>query len=623
MADGQTDVRGRPKSVKQMVIKHKAHAPGWLKGAATAVIAAHVALIMLAIAKYANMIPVADEWHAAMNSAVAIKVMQGTLTLNDIFANYNGHRLPLTLALTALNTALFRYDPRLEMLVTAALLIGNFSLLALILRQQLGQNAPRLFWSGLIALACMVFTGRWITGWTWAFLNLWQFGIFFTLLGILAADRMKSSGRLALVLTLLCSAAAFSNSSGILAFGVVGLVWWLRGERRWTHWALFAAAAAACFAVVFILPDERYGYNRIMLAPLDNLYFTALHLGAVQITPALLRYGVLETSSKDFALLAFAAGLLFSVLNVRFLLQRVRPAALAAIFAITLWGISFALATSIGRFEVYIENVLHLDYHTPMVMMFWLGAVMLSLLALQKMRKGALRTTNILFVCFVVGAQLIFTALASLYVLLPLFHLDEIVTGPRECPLTVLIGNKNCDFFELFPNEMVHGNALGLAQFRLAVFRDVEQQPVPLALHFLPVLHAAPDFEAPFDSRAIVLNGTAQYVLYQRTARLAQALELPELPDYRFTLRGALSLAPTCAEQRIQARLIVDDGQAQRVAIDQMASVELTPFALDLSDLRGRAFTLLYEVQDAPLSCGHILWANPRIEFSLAKASMR
>jgi hypothetical protein len=137
------------------------------------------------------------------------------------------------------------------------------------------------------------------------------------------------------------------------------------------------------------------------------------------------------------------------------------------------------------------------------------------------------------------------------------------------------------------------------------------------------VLHAAPDFEAPFDSRAIVLNGTAQYVLYQRTARLAQALELPELPDYRFTLRGALSLAPACAEQRIQARLIVDDGQAQRVAIDQMASVELTPFALDLSDLRGRAFTLLYEVQDAPLSCGHILWANPRIEFSLAKASMR
>jgi len=95
-------------------------------------------------------------------------------------------------------------------------------------------------------------------------------------------------------------------------------------------------------------------------------------------------------------------------------------------------------------------------------------------------------------------------------------------------------------------------------------------------------------------------------------------------PDYRFTLRGAMTLEPECADQRIRARLIVDDEQTQRVAIDQMASVELTPFALDLSDLRGQAFTVVYEVQsDAPLSCGHVLWANPRIEFSLAQATMR
>jgi hypothetical protein len=594
------------------------HVPLWLKGAAIATIAAHLVLIGLAIASPAKMTPVADEWHFAMNSAVAVKVAQGTLKLDDLLVNYNGHRLPLTLALTALNAALFNYDPRLEMLVTAVLLAANFSLLALLLKRQLGQGAPRLFWSGLIALACMVFTGRWITGWTWAFLNEWQFGIFFTLLGVLAADKVRSGWRLALLLSFLCSAAALSNGSGILAFGVVGLVWWLRGERSWARWALFAAAAAACLAIVFLLPDERHGYNRITLSPLDNLYFAALHLGAVQVTPAFLRYGVLETSTRDFALLVFAVGLLLSAVNVHFLLRQARPAALASVFAIALWGISFALATSIGRLEAYIENVLHLDYHTPLVMMFWLGAVMLSLLVLQKMPRGALRTANLLFVCAIGGAQLIFTALAALYVFLPLLHLDDIVTGPRECALTALIGNKNCPFFDLFPNEMVRKSALGLAQFRLAAFRDVEQQPVSLALHFLPVLQSSPDFDERVGSHAIVLAGEAQYVLYQRAARLEQAVELPELPDYRFTLRGALTLEPECADQRIRARLIVDNGQTQRVAIDHIASVELTPFALDLSDLRGQAFTLRYEVQsDAPLTCGHILWANPRIEFSL------
>ncbi|PJF33817.1 MAG: hypothetical protein CUN49_17655, partial [Candidatus Thermofonsia Clade 1 bacterium] len=97
-----------------------------------------------------------------------------------------------------------------------------------------------------------------------------------------------------------------------------------------------------------------------------------------------------------------------------------------------------------------------------------------------------------------------------------------------------------------------------------------------------------------------------------------QSLRLPDLPDYRFTLRSALQAQPECAQQQLKARLVVDDGQTQRIAIEQIATAELTPFALDLSDLRGRDFSLLYEIETAePLKCGAVLWANPRIEFSL------
>ncbi len=484
------------------------------------------------------------------------------------------------------------------------------------MKRQLGQETPRLFWLGLIPLAAMVFTGRWLQGWTWGFMNLWQLGILLTLLGVSFADRIKIGWRLAVLLTLFCTLAAFSNSAGILAFGVVGLVWWVRGERHLLRLALFGAAAVFCFIVVFL--SDRHGYTQITLSPFENAYFVALHLGAVQLTPPALRYGVLPPSAKDFALLTFAIGCLFVVINAHFLLRRLHYAKLIMIAALILWGLGFALATSIGRFEVYIDFVLHLDYHTPVAMMFWIGGFILSLCVIQKSR-GLLRTANILFIACVLCAQIVFTLIALLHVVAPLMRLDENVTSPRECPLTALIGNNNCSIFHLIPIEMIHRNALGFAELKIGPFKLVEQQPVLLALHFLPVLHTSKVFNEPErEAKATVLAGTAQYVLFQHTVRLAQSLELPDLPDYHFTLRGALSLEVACAEQSIQARLIVDDGQTQRIAIEQTASTDLVPFAIDLTNLRGRAFTLLYELETPePLSCGHVLWANPRIEFSL------
>ncbi|MCE7947103.1 MAG: hypothetical protein DYG88_06715 [Chloroflexi bacterium CFX4] len=594
----------------------KKHVPLWLKGVVAVVIAAHLALIGAAIAGYASTTPALDEWHERMNSAIALKTAQGSLRLSDIFTNYNGHRLPISFALTALNTVLFRYDPRFEMLLTAALLVVNFSLLALIMNRQLGQGTPRLFWLGLIPLAAMVFTGRWLQGWTWGFMNLWQFGILFTLLGVIFADRVEIGWRLAALLTLVCTLAAFSNSAGILAFGVVGLVWWVRGERHLLRLALFGVAAAFCFIIVFL--SDRHGYAQITLSPFENTYFVALHLGAVQLTPPVLRYGVLPPSAKDFALLTFVVGCFFVAINAHFLLRRLHHTKLIMIAALIMWGLGFALATSIGRFDVYIDFVLHLDYHTPVAMMFWVGAFILSLCVIQKSR-GALRMANLLFVACVLCAQIIFTLIALLHVIAPLMRFDENVTSPRECPLTSLIGNNNCSVFHLIPTEMIHSNALGLAELKIGPFKWVEQQPVSLALHFLPVLHTSEVFNEPErEAKAIVLSGTAQYVLFQHTARLAQSLELPDLPDYHFTLRGALSLESACADQSIQARLMVEDGQTQRIAIEQTASTDLVPFALDLTDLRGRAFTLLYELETPePLACGHVLWANPRIEFSL------
>jgi hypothetical protein len=417
----------------------------------------------------------------------------------------------------------------------------------------------------------------------------------------------------------LCILAAFSHGGGILAFAVVGWLWWWRGERHLARWSIFGVTGALCAAAIFL--GERQGYATFSFNLLSNLPFAILYLGAPQTILSSPRFGVLSPLPQIMAAAIFAFGSLLTIANTASLWQRVDRQKLVIAFAFVLWGLGFTAMIAISRGALAegaeLPSFLH---HTPLSMLVWLGVFLIALMAIAVQRSW-LRYANALLIAFMWITQLGFTALPFIYVVSPTARLETTAsTEHRECPLASLIGKNRCDnYTPIIPYEMVRSNAQTLAELRLGPFAHADDAPVPILLRFQPLQEPSED-----GFRVAVLNGEAQYVLHQRTARLAQSLALPELPDYRFTLRGALTLEPACADQRIRARLIVDDGQTQRAAIDQIASDELTPFALDLTDLRGRAFTLRYEVRsDAPLTCGHILWANPRVEFSLAQVTMR
>jgi hypothetical protein len=596
---------------------HEKRAPIWLKGAAIAVIAAHLALVIAVIVVYANRTPTSDEWHSATSSGVAARAVRGQLTLSDLFVSYNGHRFPITLSITALNAVLLRYDPRLEMLVIAALIFTNFCLVAALMRQII--EKAHLFWLGLLPLAAMIFTGRWWAHWAFGMTNKLQFTIAFTLLSMLIATRRAPSWAAFLTSLGLCILAAFSHGGGILAFAVVGWLWWWHGERHRVRWGILGVAGALCTAAIFL--GERQGYATFSFNLLSNLPFAILYLGAPQTILSSPRFAVLSPLPQIMAAAISVFSTLLTIANTACLWQRAERQKLALAFAFVLWGLGFTAMIAISRGALVESDELpSFLHHTPLSMLVWIGVFLVALMAIA-VQRGWLRRANALLISFMWITQLGFTALPFIYVVSPTARLETTAsTEHRECPLASLIGKNRCDnYTPIIPYEMVRSNAQTLAELQLGPFAHAGDAPVPILLRFQPLQELS---EGGF--RVAVLNGEAQYVLHQRAARLAQALELPELPDYRFTLRGAMTLEPECADQRIRARLIVDDEQTQRVAIDQMASVELTPFALDLSDLRGQAFTVVYEVQsDAPLSCGHVLWANPRIEFSLAQATMR
>ncbi|MDW8299000.1 MAG: hypothetical protein RML95_06650 [Anaerolineae bacterium] len=587
--------------------------PLWLKLTVLTVLSAHLAFAIFTVESIGNKIPIADEWHPRLNADLAVRIANGQFNVDDLFATYRGHRLLTSLSLTALNTLLFRYDPRFEMWISAGLLVLNFSLTALLMRWLLGGQSPRLFWLSLIPVAALTFSGRNWIAWVWGVMTVWQFAVVLTLLAILIALRWRLSWHTTLLLTVLCTLVSFSFGAGVLAFGVVGMVLFTRRERHLGRWAVFGAAALFCSAALFV--GERQAASSLTISPLANLLSISWILGAVQLSVP--RSGVTAAWTVEYnhylsvAFQVFCVAIAIFALNA-WRLRRVAAPKLIAPSTLVLWSLGFALAISLTRGNE-ITTTFQADYYTPLQVQFWLGCLSASFLALQHFPKRALAFLNSLFIAFVTATHVAFTVTAFVQVITPQY-VHMALADMRECALTALLRNDSCRTFRILP-QAPYETAYQLARLRLSVFSDVAREPVTLALAFVP-LH-----DADSAAHAFEVSDKGEHILFQRTTRLMQSLALPDLPDYRFTLRGALTADAACAEQSVKARLIVDDGKTQRVAVEQTVTADLVPFALDLTDWRGRALSLLYEVDTSePLTCGHVLWANPRIEFSLASA---
>ncbi|MCS6871954.1 MAG: hypothetical protein NZ571_10905, partial [Anaerolineae bacterium] len=497
-------------------------APLWLKITVIAVIATHLALVSSVIVIYANRTPTSDEWHSLMNSGVAIKTARGMLTLADLLVSYNGYRVPITLSLTALNAVALGYDPRLEMIVTAALLLVNLTLMIALTYHLLGDLAPRLFWLGAALLAVVIFTGRWWASWAWGLANFWQFTIAFTLLGMVIATR-RSLGWCAFSISLLlCILAAFSHGAGILAFVVVGWLWLVHGERHWLRWSLFILAAILCASATFL--GERQGFTTLSIDVLRNALFSILYLGSAQTILSSPRFSALSPLPQLIAALVFTVASALTAANLVFLWRRADRQKLALAFAFILWGLGFTATASIGRGALFKADELPAFlHHTPLQMQFWIGVLLISLLTIAQGR-SRLRLANVLLIAFMCVTQLGFSALPTLYVISPAARLETTAsTEYRECPLAVLIGDNRCDnYTPIIPRDMVRQSALGLAELRLGPFAHAEREPVPILLRFQPIQTEQTESGNAF--RVATLNDQAQYVLFQRTARLLQSL---------------------------------------------------------------------------------------------------
>jgi hypothetical protein len=79
----------------------------------------HFVQLVAYVHYYGQNVPYWDEWE--LNLDIAQKTVTGNLQLADLFTQHSAHRSVFTFAVIALNTALFRWDLRIDMYVSVAL----------------------------------------------------------------------------------------------------------------------------------------------------------------------------------------------------------------------------------------------------------------------------------------------------------------------------------------------------------------------------------------------------------------------------------------------------------------------------------------------------------------------
>lgn len=166
----------------------------WVRRGSLGLAGCFAALMVWVIASTAVNVPLDDEWFDGKGPYLAVRVVEGRFTVSDLFVPNNTHRIVPTLALTALNTLLFHYDVRVEMLVSGLLTFLNFVIMAAIWRRTVGEQATIVQWLSFVILAAMAFSIRQYENWTWGFMNSWFWVSFFYCVVCISSNEVNLAG---------------------------------------------------------------------------------------------------------------------------------------------------------------------------------------------------------------------------------------------------------------------------------------------------------------------------------------------------------------------------------------------------------------------------------------------
>jgi hypothetical protein len=338
-----------------------------------------VLFLIAMVAKYRVDVPVWDQWALVPQLE---KSFNGTLTLNDLWAQHNEHRLVFPKLIMILLARLSRWNISLELAFNVFLAMGIFGALALGLKKtfrSLSESPPGWL---LVFLSVMVFSLNQVENWLWG----WDIQIFLnTLAGIgviilIIGRRLRWRNLLAAAL--LSIIAAYSYASGLLFFmmGALAIILAVAVEKKtrffyFLFWSVISTAVIYSYLYHYRAPPQHPSLSLTWNSLLHYLRYVLTYLGA----------GLLSSDvNPSMALLAGISGVLLFVLAITMISATKKIGAwdLAPYLALSLYALCTALLTGIGRAGFGDIQAMSPRY-VAFSSLFWISLVVLMVILLR------------------------------------------------------------------------------------------------------------------------------------------------------------------------------------------------------------------------------------------------
>jgi hypothetical protein len=301
-------------------------------------------LLVYLIARYAVNTPFADDWDVV---ALLEKAHAGHLTVVDLFAQHNEHRMFFPNLLTLALALPSHWDLRLEMYASAALAAVSFLAVYGISRTVCRTASPFSFALTTVASSALVFSLAQIENWLWGFQTAWLAIQACLTLGAFVLSRPSLPvGRRLGAAVLLCTISSFSSAQGLLVWPALAVTvaalpgTWRQKAVRTAAWMVLFVLCGGLYHVGFVRPPYLPSARSFIEQPgTATLYFLTLLGTAFNPMPGALTWGTCIglAALATFALLVAIAA-------------RAKVAAAAAPWiSLGLFSVLFAAVTMVGR----------------------------------------------------------------------------------------------------------------------------------------------------------------------------------------------------------------------------------------------------------------------------------
>jgi hypothetical protein len=562
-----------------------------------------IALIALFIATQGIDMPYVDEY--AITAPIAVATVEGVLQPSYFFQQESNHRLVFTKLTTAVNTLLTGWDLRVEMWGNFALMLASFALLCAAWQRV---HQPTAAWL-ILPFALVLFAIRQRPNFALYIGFYW--GQLFTFAALYVLARMKVSLRALLYLALCAIGATFSNAGAIPLWFALLPALWLRGYS-WRSLAVWLLIASLVIGVFFLNYNFNVRFSGVE-SPAVPLHFYLLYILAFLGSPLVAE----AAGAYPASILCFGIGVAILIFNATFLLQRKTSlSTFAPPIALTLMALGNAAVAAAARADImyYVFDGQPLAArYAAAASWFWLAVLMVSAVAvwqaLQARQRTVLKYNRVVFASLVpvfLIVNIISWSEGSPYYPLTMTEQD------RECMLNYLNAPDALCLDRFYPPDWRVTDMRDIAKHRLTAFRDWYAAHEPASdltrapLQYLNgALGAAPAFVRE------LRDGAAQTALRLSVPSVAeQYVQLPDVPRVFFEADVL-----TDAAQPVKLSLSVRIGRTIIPIASGAVSATSAPFAVELSQWRGRAVLLVYEVTtDASDAADQRIWLwRPRL----------